>query len=293
MVKDTTHLENAFAISHDVLQDTIWGGNRPNFSDRGQPLSRSVRALKIWMSVQTFGMAAFRNAVQQGAGSGAPGRGLCPRKPTARSADNGVPRHPLLPRESARRGMQRRDARTGQSGRGWRRCSGTNWRSSRRPRSRGSLRYACASSTTPPRGTTCRRPSMRRRSSGKTRWRRPDRPAAVPVQAALPEPSASMPPVVGMTAARAMPPLPVMAMAPVRRVDRPPPAPEAEVEVSRADAVSATRAVRPEAQVPVTRGRLRASGTERHVRDGQVGAGAHPPAGRIGPVRPRRLQKPG
>ena len=66
MVKDTTHLENAFAIGHDVLQDTIWGGNHPNFSDRGQQLSRSARALKIWMSVQTFGMAAFRNAVQQG-----------------------------------------------------------------------------------------------------------------------------------------------------------------------------------------------------------------------------------
>ena len=66
MVKDVTHLENAFAIGHDVLQDTIWGGNHPNFSDRGQQLSRSARALKIWMSVQTFGMAAFRNAVQQG-----------------------------------------------------------------------------------------------------------------------------------------------------------------------------------------------------------------------------------
>ena len=66
MVRDTKHLENAFAIGHDVLQDTVWGANHPNFSDRGQQLSRSARALKIWMSVQTFGMAAFREAVQGG-----------------------------------------------------------------------------------------------------------------------------------------------------------------------------------------------------------------------------------
>jgi aromatic-L-amino-acid decarboxylase len=44
----------------------FWGANHPNFSDRGLPLSRSARALKIWMSVQTFGMAAFRQAVSQG-----------------------------------------------------------------------------------------------------------------------------------------------------------------------------------------------------------------------------------
>ena len=66
MVKDAKRLEDAFAMGHDVLQDTIWGGNHPNFSDRGQQLSRVARALKIWMSVQTFGMAAFRSAVQNG-----------------------------------------------------------------------------------------------------------------------------------------------------------------------------------------------------------------------------------
>ena len=66
MVKDAGHLENAFAIGHDVLQDTIWGANHPNFSDRGLQLSRAARALKIWMSVQTFGMAAFRAAIQNG-----------------------------------------------------------------------------------------------------------------------------------------------------------------------------------------------------------------------------------
>ena len=66
MVKDVRTLERAFAVKHDVLQDTIWGADHPNFSDRGQQLSRSVRALKVWVSVQTFGMGAFREAISQG-----------------------------------------------------------------------------------------------------------------------------------------------------------------------------------------------------------------------------------
>lgn len=66
LVKDVRTLERAFSVHHDVLQDTIWGGNHPNFSDRSLQLSRSFRALKIWMSVQTFGMAAFRGAVSKG-----------------------------------------------------------------------------------------------------------------------------------------------------------------------------------------------------------------------------------
>ncbi|MDE0145435.1 MAG: aminotransferase class I/II-fold pyridoxal phosphate-dependent enzyme, partial [Nitrospira sp.] len=66
LVKDQRTLEHAFVIPHDMLQDTIWGANHPNFSDRGLQLSRSIRALKIWMSVQTFGMAAFRRAVSNG-----------------------------------------------------------------------------------------------------------------------------------------------------------------------------------------------------------------------------------
>ena len=66
LVKDVKTLENAFAVRHDILQDTIWGANHPNISDRGLQLSRSFRALKVWMSVQTFGMAAFRRAVSKG-----------------------------------------------------------------------------------------------------------------------------------------------------------------------------------------------------------------------------------
>ena len=54
LVKDENTLKDAFAVRPDILQDTVWGANHPNFSNLGLQLSRSVRALKVWMSVQTF-----------------------------------------------------------------------------------------------------------------------------------------------------------------------------------------------------------------------------------------------
>ena len=66
LVKDASTLKCAFAVRHDVLQDTIWGANHPNFSDHGVQLSRAFRALKVWVSVKTFGMGAFRHAVSNG-----------------------------------------------------------------------------------------------------------------------------------------------------------------------------------------------------------------------------------
>ena len=66
LAKDVRTLESAFEIHPDILQDTVWGKNHPNIADRGLQLSRSFRALKVWMSIQTFGMAAFRRAVSRG-----------------------------------------------------------------------------------------------------------------------------------------------------------------------------------------------------------------------------------
>ncbi len=65
LVKDERKLVQAFGVRADVLQDTIWGKNHPNFSDRSFEVSRSFRAFKIWMSVQTFGLRAFRGAVSR------------------------------------------------------------------------------------------------------------------------------------------------------------------------------------------------------------------------------------
>ena len=66
LARDRNTLKNAFAVRPDILQDTIWGKDHPNFADYGLQLSRSFRALKVWMSIQTFGMAAFRRAIAKG-----------------------------------------------------------------------------------------------------------------------------------------------------------------------------------------------------------------------------------
>lgn len=66
LMKNLNKIEQPFRMKHDVLQDTVWGTNHPNMADRGLQLSRSFRALKVWMSVQTFGMAAFRAAILSG-----------------------------------------------------------------------------------------------------------------------------------------------------------------------------------------------------------------------------------
>jgi aromatic-L-amino-acid decarboxylase len=63
MVKDVRRLEAAFAQRSEYLQDTQLGREQPNFSDRGLQLTRSFRALKVWMSIQTFGVAAFRRSI--------------------------------------------------------------------------------------------------------------------------------------------------------------------------------------------------------------------------------------
>ena len=66
LVRDAGALERAFAIQHDVLQDSVWGARHANLADQGIQLSRSFRALKIWMSIQTFGMVTFRAAIDHG-----------------------------------------------------------------------------------------------------------------------------------------------------------------------------------------------------------------------------------
>ncbi|MGD8318805.1 MAG: aminotransferase class I/II-fold pyridoxal phosphate-dependent enzyme [Gemmatimonadota bacterium] len=66
LVRDVRSLEAAFSVHPEYLQDTRLGMEHVNFADRGLQLSRSFRALKVWMSVQTFGMAAFRRSVARG-----------------------------------------------------------------------------------------------------------------------------------------------------------------------------------------------------------------------------------
>jgi glutamate/tyrosine decarboxylase-like PLP-dependent enzyme len=66
MVRDTRLLEKAFRILPEYLQDTALGREHVNFADRGIQLTRGFRALKVWMSIQTLGLKAFREAIQVG-----------------------------------------------------------------------------------------------------------------------------------------------------------------------------------------------------------------------------------
>jgi aromatic-L-amino-acid/L-tryptophan decarboxylase len=66
LVRDPGALDRAFRVTPEYLQDTELGTEQVNFGDRGVQLSRSFRALKIWMSVRSFGMNAFRAAVGHG-----------------------------------------------------------------------------------------------------------------------------------------------------------------------------------------------------------------------------------
>jgi glutamate/tyrosine decarboxylase-like PLP-dependent enzyme len=66
MVRDTDLLEKAFRILPEYLQDAALGQEHVNFADRGIQLTRGFRALKVWMSIQTLGLKAFREAIQTG-----------------------------------------------------------------------------------------------------------------------------------------------------------------------------------------------------------------------------------
>lgn len=66
LLRDVRKLEAAFHVRPEYLQDVDLGTAQVNFADRGLQLTRSFRALKVWMTVQTFGMAALREAVGRG-----------------------------------------------------------------------------------------------------------------------------------------------------------------------------------------------------------------------------------
>jgi glutamate/tyrosine decarboxylase-like PLP-dependent enzyme len=65
LVRDARHLEGAFAIAPDYLTDAAVHDDEVNFCDRGLQLTRACRALKVWLSVQYFGLDAFRSAVDR------------------------------------------------------------------------------------------------------------------------------------------------------------------------------------------------------------------------------------
>jgi hypothetical protein len=64
LVRDGARLARTFAIHPDYLDSTeTHAAGEVNFGEWGLQLSRGSHALKVWMSVQAFGLAAFRDAI--------------------------------------------------------------------------------------------------------------------------------------------------------------------------------------------------------------------------------------
>jgi aromatic-L-amino-acid decarboxylase len=66
LVRDLAHLRDTFRILPDYLKDAHQNSGEFNFTDYGLQLTRGFRALKLWMSIKVFGMAAFRAAIERG-----------------------------------------------------------------------------------------------------------------------------------------------------------------------------------------------------------------------------------
>jgi aromatic-L-amino-acid/L-tryptophan decarboxylase len=66
LVRDADLLKAAFRIMPDYLRDVHRGVAEVHQCDYGIQLTRGFRALKVWLSFQTFGVAEFRRAIDRG-----------------------------------------------------------------------------------------------------------------------------------------------------------------------------------------------------------------------------------
>lgn len=66
ILRDARMLRDTFRMVPEYLKDTDLTTEEVNFRDWGVQLTRSSRALKLWMSMQVFGAAAFAEAIEWG-----------------------------------------------------------------------------------------------------------------------------------------------------------------------------------------------------------------------------------
>jgi glutamate/tyrosine decarboxylase-like PLP-dependent enzyme len=66
ILRDRKLLRDTFRILPDYLRDAHHLREEVHFCDYGVQLTRGFRALKLWMSFQVFGAAAFRSAIDRG-----------------------------------------------------------------------------------------------------------------------------------------------------------------------------------------------------------------------------------
>jgi len=65
LVREGLQLRRAFLITPDYLREAVALDREVNFSDLGLQLTRMARAFKVWVSVQYFGLDAFRKAIDR------------------------------------------------------------------------------------------------------------------------------------------------------------------------------------------------------------------------------------
>jgi hypothetical protein len=65
LVRDGALLRRGFEITPDYLTDVEASEREVNFSDLGLQLTRTCRALKLWISLRYFGVGAFRAAIDR------------------------------------------------------------------------------------------------------------------------------------------------------------------------------------------------------------------------------------
>ena len=65
LVREPEHLRAAFQVLPDYLRDVAAGENGVNFADYGEQLTRQSRALKVWLGVRYFGLAAIRAEIDR------------------------------------------------------------------------------------------------------------------------------------------------------------------------------------------------------------------------------------
>jgi glutamate/tyrosine decarboxylase-like PLP-dependent enzyme len=66
LVRDGKRLTETFRIMPEYLKDAQRHANEWNYADQGIQLTRGFRAMKLWMSLKVFGVAAFRAAIERG-----------------------------------------------------------------------------------------------------------------------------------------------------------------------------------------------------------------------------------
>lgn len=65
LVRTPGHLERAFSIHPEYLAERAAGDAEVDFADRGLQLTRAARAIKVWLSIQAFGVDAYAEAVRR------------------------------------------------------------------------------------------------------------------------------------------------------------------------------------------------------------------------------------